>query len=80
MANKTEILTKVLAALKTARAELRAFFERTINAAEAGTPKAFAKARELTAKLDETLLVGLATAEQKLIKPAANENQTSKAA
>jgi len=80
MANKNEILTKVLSALKSARAELRAFFERTITAAEAGTPKAFAKARELTAKLDENLSKGLATAESKLIKPAANENATPKAA
>ena len=80
MANKNEILTKVLSALKSARAELRAFFERTITAAEAGTPKAFAKARELTAKLDENLSKGLATAESKLIKPAANENTAAKAA
>jgi hypothetical protein len=70
MATKNEILTKVLAALKTARAELRAFFERTINAAEAGAPKAIAKARELTAKLDNGLINTLDTAEQKLVKPA----------
>ncbi len=70
MATKNEILTKVLAALKTARAELRAFFERTINAAEAGAPKAIAKARELTAKLDNNLINTLDSAEQKLVKPA----------
>lgn len=98
MATTNEILTKVLTALKTARAELRAFFDRTINAAEAGTPKAFAKARELaakaeagtpkafakarelTAKLDSGLSKTLETAEAKLVKPAANENQTSQAA
>lgn len=98
MATKNEILTKVLTALKTARAELRSFFERTINAAEAGTPKAFAKARELTAKaesvppkafakareltakLDEGFAKTLDSAEAKLVKLAANENQSSKAA
>jgi hypothetical protein len=98
MATKNEILTKVLTALKTARAELRSFFERTIAAAEAGTPKAFAKARELTAKaetvppkafakareltakLDEGLSKTLDSAEAKLVKLAANENQTPKAA
>lgn len=98
MANKNEILTKVLTALKTARAELRAFFERTISAAEAGTPKAFAKARELaakaeagtpkafakarelTAKLDEGLSKTLDTAEAKLVKLPANQNQQTKAA
>jgi hypothetical protein len=80
MATKNEILTKVLAALKTARAELRAFFDRTINAAEAGAPKAIAKARELTAKLDEGLNKTLETAEAKLVKPVANENQAPKAA
>jgi hypothetical protein len=79
MATKNEILTKVLAALKTARAELRAFFDRTINAAEAGAPKAIAKARELTAKLDEGLAKTLDSAELKLVKPA-NENQSAKAA
>lgn len=79
MATKNEILTKVLAALKTARAELRAFFDRTINAAEAGAPKAIAKARELTAKLDEGLAKTLDSAELKLVKPA-NENETAKAA
>lgn len=79
MATKNEILTKVLTALKTARAELRAFFDRTINAAEASAPKAIAKARELTAKLDEGLAKTLDSAELKLVKPA-NENQTPKAA